>query len=294
MSFSGNTLLDNQADHVLAMFSGNTFTATQNYWGTTDTAVIDQMIYDTADDLSFGNVLYSPFLTAADPDAPAILTEVVLTPQSPVGIQEVAFELNFSTPMDHSQNPQVSFRGAPPDDENNYVVSDNAQWLDENTWRATYDITSLLPRGPYHLTVSNARGLDGLTMWPDQNFTFAVDYAIQITDQSPPLAPTLMATGTDGVPGELAASWQATDAESTVVAYRYAVGSAPGAVDIINWTITTSTGVARSGLGLTNGQTYYVSVQAQNSGGLWSPVVAAAFTAGMKTVYGVLLPLLMR
>jgi hypothetical protein len=45
--------------------------ASNNYWGTTDPAVIQQMIFDINDDIwSAGTVTYAPFLTAPDPSTP--------------------------------------------------------------------------------------------------------------------------------------------------------------------------------------------------------------------------------
>lgn len=47
--------------------------AANNYWGTTDSAVIDQMIYDQNDDGGSGAVIpYAPFLTAPHPNTPVI------------------------------------------------------------------------------------------------------------------------------------------------------------------------------------------------------------------------------
>jgi len=45
--------------------------ATNNYWNTTDTGVIDSMIYDRNDNLTIdGYVVYTPFLNAPHPDTP--------------------------------------------------------------------------------------------------------------------------------------------------------------------------------------------------------------------------------
>jgi parallel beta-helix repeat protein len=44
-------------------------TAANNWWGTTDTSVIAQKIYDYNDDFNLGKVNYTPFLTAPNPQA---------------------------------------------------------------------------------------------------------------------------------------------------------------------------------------------------------------------------------
>jgi len=53
--------------------------ATENYWGTTDTAVIDSMIYDGNDDIRIrGFIEYLPILTEPYPDTPILLEDVKL------------------------------------------------------------------------------------------------------------------------------------------------------------------------------------------------------------------------
>ncbi|MEI7772488.1 MAG: hypothetical protein WCI67_21040, partial [Chloroflexales bacterium] len=107
----------------------------------------------------------------------------------------------------------------------------------------------------------------------------------------------------------LTIQWGAVDNESSIVAVRYAVGSSAGGQDVRSWTTNTSlaqtAALAATGgsagatikltiLGLTNGQTYHVSLQAQNAGGLWSPSVTGTFVAGQTTARKVYLPLIWR
>ena len=52
-------------------YSNAAMLATRNYWGTTDTAAIANMIYDKNDDISSaGYIPYSPILAEPDPDTP--------------------------------------------------------------------------------------------------------------------------------------------------------------------------------------------------------------------------------
>lgn len=49
-----------------------TIDATQNYWGTTDTAIIDLKIYDGNDDIRIGSyIVYQPILTSPHPNTPS-------------------------------------------------------------------------------------------------------------------------------------------------------------------------------------------------------------------------------
>jgi subtilisin family serine protease len=175
-----------------------------------------------------------------------------------------------------------------------YVIANNAQWLDATHWRATYDVTSLVPRGTYTISVSGARGattmMSGTLAFPlpgggmeiptDTRFGFTVDYAGEITDQTPPPPPGVIAGGVEGDASIVEAMWWASDPDSSITGYRYAIGSAAGATDIVNWTTTSSNSISRSGLGLVDGQQYWLAVQARNEGGLWSASGYSAFVAG--------------
>lgn len=52
--------------------------ATDNYWFTNDTLLIDEMIFDVHDDNSFGEVIYKPFLVSPDPSSPISAPELVI------------------------------------------------------------------------------------------------------------------------------------------------------------------------------------------------------------------------
>jgi subtilisin family serine protease len=265
-------------------------TATLNYWGTSNSAIIDGLIYDFLDDFNPGQVFYQPVLTSPEPSAPAYLWNTAINPD-PVGIQQATFTLTFSAPMDQSLNPVVTFGATQP--YTSFAVLDNAQWVTDAVWQATYDFTSLVPRGAYTLSVSGAKGLDGMEIPTDTRFGFTVDYAGQITDQTAPNAPLALASGRSGDPSYVEAQWLANDPDSSITEYRYAIGSAAGATDIVDWTVTTSNGMSRSGLGLVAGRQYWVAVQAQNVGGLWSASAYSAFSAG-QGLHKVFLPIVVK
>jgi len=66
-------------------------TAINNYWNTTDTSVIDAMIYDSNDDLaSKGYVVYTPFLIEPHPDTPIL--ELNQSPTASAGPDQVVFD----------------------------------------------------------------------------------------------------------------------------------------------------------------------------------------------------------
>jgi len=95
-----------------------------------------------------------------------------------------------------------------------------------------------------------------------------------ISDTSPPAAPVVTDDGVYSTsPDSLHATWSASDAESGISQYSYAIGTTPGGTDVADWTSAgAATEVTRSGLSLTLGTTYYFAVRAANGVGLWSPV----------------------
>ncbi len=72
----------------------------------------------------------------------------------------------------------------------------------------------------------------------------------------------------------LSANWSAsTDVNSAISRYWYAIGTTPGATDVVNWTDNWfNRNVTVTGLSLVNLQTYYFSVKAQDGAGLISTV----------------------
>ena len=165
-------------------------------------------------------------------------------------------------------------------DDMDFLVTDNADWEDSFTWHSSYDITSLIPRGDYLVEVTGAKSLDGMEIPVDSRFGFSVDYAGEITVQTPPAPPIIWAGGIQGDPSGMEAFWLANDTDSSITGFRFALGSAPGATDIINWTTTSETSLQLSGLGLVEGQQYWLAVQARNAGGLWSASAYGGFVAG--------------
>ncbi len=80
----------------------------------------------------------------------------------------------------------------------------------------------------------------------------------------------------------LSANWNAaSDANSAIARYWYAIGTTAGATNVLNWTDNWfPTFVTANGLSLVNGQTYYFSVMAEDGAGLQSSV----FTSNGQTV----------
>ncbi|XHH09360.1 MAG: NosD domain-containing protein [Candidatus Bathyarchaeia archaeon] len=76
----GNNIVGNLVNSITATTPD--VDAANNYWGTTDLAVINWTIYDYYDDATWGKVTFTPILTEPNPDAPLIpaLLEPIVTP----------------------------------------------------------------------------------------------------------------------------------------------------------------------------------------------------------------------
>ncbi len=105
------------------------------------------------------------------------------------------------------------------------------------------------------------------------------------TDSTPPNPPTAVTDEGAYTPStsELSANWSgASDPQSGIAKYQYAIGINAGGNDIVDWTDVTGTSVTKTGLTLSAGNTYYISVKAQNGAGLWS--TTATSSDGIKVV----------
>ena len=176
-----------------------------------------------------------------------------------------------------------------------YPIIDNRQWPSFSLYRASYDITSAIPKATYRVSLSNALDPDGIRVAPFSNVTFTVEYAGFISDKTPPTQPIATASG-DGSLTSISASWSSSDPESPITQYRYAIGTTPGGREVVAWTYISiaRTSVTRTGLNLTSGQVYYVTVGARNEGGLWSDDgVSNGVIAGVVP-YRIYLPLASR
>lgn len=70
----------------------------------------------------------------------------------------------------------------------------------------------------------------------------------------------------------LHASWTASDPQSGIAGYEYAIGTTQGGTDVVSWTPVSTAYVTRTGLSLTSGDAYYFAVKAQNGAGTWGAV----------------------
>jgi len=83
----------------------------------------------------------------------------------------------------------------------------------------------------------------------------------------------------------LSANWEpSSDPNSGIAKYWYAIGTTPGATDVVGWTDNAqNTTITNSSLALTDGQTYYFSVKTENGAGLTSICSSNGVTVNIAT-----------
>ena len=107
-----------------------------------------------------------------------------------------------------------------------------------------------------------------------------MSFYLGTTDVTPPTAIVAVYDGLGadismtGSLTQLSANWtDSSDPETGVSGYWYAIGTAAGSANMVDWTyIGAATSVTRSGLSLTNGITYYFGVKSVNGVGIYSNV----------------------
>lgn len=108
------------------------------------------------------------------------------------------------------------------------------------------------------------------------------------TDSTPPSTPAVSDQGSlTTTLNSLTAWWSSSDAETGVVEYQFALGTAQGACDAFPWTSVGGSvqQVMLTNLGLTYGKKYFFTVRAKNGAGMWS---ADGFSNGITPVQAIL------
>jgi hypothetical protein len=87
---------------------------------------------------------------------------------------------------------------------------------------------------------------------------------------------------------QLQANWNtAVDLNSGIKKYYYSIGTTPGGSDITNWTSTSANSITASGLTLIPSQRYYISVQAEDSALIRTPVAISNGQIYYSTATGI-------
>jgi subtilisin family serine protease len=159
----GNNFLTKIDNGVFGTIGYATYDSiTNNYWGTTDPAKIENKIYDFWEEALFAQAVYYPILTQPSDSAHGCVWKVEVNeidPQDeyldPVGAEELKFDVYFNKCMDTTYTPQLSFGVSEPYTQN--IVTKNGKWSADSTiWTAYYDVGLKTGDGINQIRVTNA------------------------------------------------------------------------------------------------------------------------------------------
>lgn len=139
-------------------------------------------------------------------------------------------------------------------------VKETRYRINNGAWRVYYDPFVVTGSTIYYKSEDNFGNLEN-EKWRE----------IRI-DKTKPSLPVVTDDGSYvNTATKLHASWTATDNESGIFEYYYAIGTRSGGVDVVDWTSAgMRTEVTVTNLNLVNRQTYYFGVKAKNAAGLLS------------------------
>ncbi|MBQ9769001.1 MAG: hypothetical protein IJW27_02245, partial [Clostridia bacterium] len=186
-SFNNNAILnrvstDTDRNHWLKIqapsSSGAQVPFGHNYWGTTDETAIELQITDYTDYITYGQIMYAPFLTEAPEDTFPFVTSVKIFNKhgeevTTVGNEQITVRVTFNRDMDTSIPLQVRFGSAYP--YGDYEIE--GKYKDARTWEGKYKLTTIIENGIQYFTIENGySATDDLELMRDRaRFAFEID-----------------------------------------------------------------------------------------------------------------------
>ncbi|NQU84878.1 MAG: hypothetical protein HQ541_03885, partial [Mariniphaga sp.] len=159
-------------------------TITHQYWGTTDTDKIDDLIWDFWEDPEYPIMIYKPFLTSPSDSAHGMVWKVLLNgidPHDeyldPIGSEKLRFDVYFNKCMDTSFIPMLTFGVRDPLTQ--HIVEDSASWSSDSTiWTAYYDIGLETGDGMNYIRIANAVDTAGFKIPTDNSMRFSFNIQV--------------------------------------------------------------------------------------------------------------------
>lgn len=222
-----------------------------NYWGTTNTELIDSAIVDFNDDFNLGTYVYQPILEEPPENAYPFVTDIVLsTATQPdtleVGVELVTFTVSFNRDMDTEIQPLVFF--GPSEPYTDHVVEGN--WLNPREWIGTFQVTPMTGNGYQLMRVQGAVTADDpwlVTGHDSARYRFNINI-------SGSAAMNLQATGGEG---NVDLMWTQTDFELLSGFNLYRSTSTTGSYSRVNNSIIPPETRSYRDTNVVPGQPYY-------------------------------------
>lgn len=149
-----------------------------NWWGTTDEKAIGLQMVDYTDFVTYGRLMYAPYLTEAPENTFPFVTSVKLFNKygeevTTVGNETITFRVTFNRDMDTSIPLLVRFGSAYP--YGDYEIE--GKYVNARTWEGEYTLKTIIENGYQYFTISNGcSATDDLELQLDQyRFGFVID-----------------------------------------------------------------------------------------------------------------------
>ena len=149
-----------------------------NYWGTTNETAIGLQIVDYSDFVTYGELVYKPYLTEAPENTFPFITDVTILNQygekvTEVSNEEITVRVTFNRDMDTSIPLRVRFGSAYP--YGDYEI--DGTYINARTWEGVYTLTTLIENGNQCFSIADGcsatEDLDFIIDWG--RFGFVID-----------------------------------------------------------------------------------------------------------------------
>ena len=173
---------DTTVEHWLRLLApetaGEEIPLGQNYWGTVNETAIGHQLIDYSDFITYGRLMYAPYLTEAPEDTFPFVTGVKIFNKhgeevTTVGNEQITVRVTFNRDMDTSIPLQVRFGSAYP--YGDYEIE--GKYVDARTWEGKYKLTTIIEGGIQYFTIENGcSATDDLVLMRDRaRFAFEID-----------------------------------------------------------------------------------------------------------------------
>ncbi len=166
-------------------YSSADFQKVQNqYWGTSDSTIIEGFIYDFMERSTLSRAIFKPFLNAPPEECHGVVWKVLVNGKDaqdqkvePVGVGKQRFDVYFNRPMDKTIAPQVSFGVRYPF--SSIAVNEDGSWSGDGRIYTVYKNIKLTTGDGFNrIRVTVAKDLEGWEIpTEDMRYSFLISAA---------------------------------------------------------------------------------------------------------------------
>lgn len=162
-----NELNANKWISIQAPVGDNSIDIANNYWGTTQTRLIEEQILDVNDNFSLTEVIYQPILNTPSENTYPFVVDVEILDSSnnepsdkKYGVGESTWRVSFNRDMDQTKQPFVTF--GPETPFTDFQIG--GAWVDARTWEGKFNFSPVTGDGLQKIRVIGAVAADNPAM----------------------------------------------------------------------------------------------------------------------------------